>query len=314
MGNINLSVIVPIYNGADYVKKCYEQLINQTLEGLEIIFIDDGSNDLTANICSKLGYENDNFHFYRQDNQGVSAARNLGISKAQGEFLGFVDVDDEYEKDMYEVLYNIAKKNSLDIVSMDSFGEDGQITLINDKNEMLKLFLENKMNISSCFKIFKRSLCPNFQFPDGIQIYEDYMAVFKAICACKRLGIVNACKYHYIKHEDSNSRSIVFQKKYFDAIDMVRLSCAETNKKYPDLEDACNRRMAITYLRISKIYYMRKHPKQFKNQIRVLKNWLYSIRISDALHYYSKFDFIRYILYLYAFPIFIVLIKTIDRE
>src|SRR5690606_18456015 len=95
MHNIKISVIIPVYNGEKYLENCIKSLQNQTLKEIEFIFINDGSNDNTLSILKK--YENDpRIKVFSQINKGVSAARNKGIQKATGEYIGFLDCDDEH--------------------------------------------------------------------------------------------------------------------------------------------------------------------------------------------------------------------------
>ena len=138
--------------------------------------------------------------------------------------------------------------------------------------------------------------------------------VYRGLCASSKVGLLNICKYHYIKHEGSNSRAKCFHEKYFNMISVVNETCDEITSHYPELENACNGRKALTYLRISKIYYLRKHPKEFSDRIMELRKWLKRVSFVEARNYYGFFDLIRFYLYLYAFPLFMLLIKTVDKE
>ena len=119
MDNIKVSVILPVYNGEKYIKKCMESLISQTLKEIEIICVDDGSVDGTLEALKE--YENlDNVTVITQENAGAGAARNKGISYAKGEYLSFLDADDIFEKDMLEVAYNKAVEDKADMVVFNS--------------------------------------------------------------------------------------------------------------------------------------------------------------------------------------------------
>ena len=119
MDNIKVSVILPVYNGEKYIKKCMESLIDQTLKEIEIICVDDGSVDGTLEALKE--YENlDNVTVITQENAGAGAARNKGMSYAKGEYLSFLDADDIFEKDMLEVAYNKAVEDKADMVVFNS--------------------------------------------------------------------------------------------------------------------------------------------------------------------------------------------------
>ena len=99
-----VSIIVPVYNGAEYIEKCLNSLMHQTYKLLEVIIIDDGSTDNTAIICKKICVKDARFRYYYQSNAGVSSARNNGIKISQGEYIVFVDADDMVSIHLLEYL------------------------------------------------------------------------------------------------------------------------------------------------------------------------------------------------------------------
>ncbi len=112
---VKVSVIVPIYNAEKYLLQCLDSIVNQTLKEIEIILIDDGSTDGSADICKK--YLNDErVSYYHKENEGLAAARDDGMLRATGEYIGFVDSDDWLELNMYEKMYEAAKSNNSDVV------------------------------------------------------------------------------------------------------------------------------------------------------------------------------------------------------
>ena len=110
-----VSVIVPIYNNEKYLKECLDSICNQTLTDIEIICVNDGSEDNSLKIIEEYKQKDNRIILINQDNLGVSAARNNGIKIATGEYIGFVDSDDYIDNDFYEKLYNAAKHNDSDM-------------------------------------------------------------------------------------------------------------------------------------------------------------------------------------------------------
>lgn len=110
-----VSIIVPVYNVEKYLRKCLNSLINQTLKDIEIICINDGSTDKSLEILEEYKNRDSRIILLNQENSGQSIARNNGIKKATGEYLGFVDPDDWVDLDYYEKLYNAASTNDTDI-------------------------------------------------------------------------------------------------------------------------------------------------------------------------------------------------------
>lgn len=112
---IKVSVIVPIYNAEKYLAQCLDSIVNQTLKDIEIILIDDGSTDGSAEICKKY-LSDSRVSYYHKENEGLAAARDDGMLHANGEYIGFVDADDWLKPEMYEKMYNAAKSNDSDVV------------------------------------------------------------------------------------------------------------------------------------------------------------------------------------------------------
>ena len=117
---MKVSIIVPVYNVESYLDKCLNSLVNQTLKDIEIIVINDGSTDNSQKIIDKYSKKYKNIINITKENGGVSEARNLGLEKASGEYIGFLDSDDWIEPDMYELMYQKAKTENFDIVACDT--------------------------------------------------------------------------------------------------------------------------------------------------------------------------------------------------
>ena len=124
--NCLISVIVPVYNILDCLERCVNSICGQTWKNLEILLVDDGSTDGTGKLCDLLAEKDDRIRVFHKPNGGSSSARNLGISMAQGEWIGFVDSDDWIEPQMYERLYEAATAAGTSIAqaSRDEIDED----------------------------------------------------------------------------------------------------------------------------------------------------------------------------------------------
>ena len=112
-----ISIIIPVYNGEDTIYRCVNSIQRQTHQNLEIIIVNNASTDHTVQICQQLAEKDARIRFYNCPQKGVSVARNLGLDRATGEYIGFVDADDFIEPDMYEYLLNLLQKNHTDISS-----------------------------------------------------------------------------------------------------------------------------------------------------------------------------------------------------
>lgn len=119
MDAVKISVIVPVYNASTYLKQCLESLVNQTMKGLEIIVIDDGSTDDSGRIADSFAAQHSNFRVYHQSNRGIGATRGIALQYVTGDYVGWVDSDDFVGPDMYSRLYDATHQNNADVMSCD---------------------------------------------------------------------------------------------------------------------------------------------------------------------------------------------------
>lgn len=203
-----VSVIVPVYNVEKYIEKCLNSLVNQTLKEIEIIMVNDGSPDNSQNIIDKYVKKYPRkVKSYIKENGGQGSARNFGLEKAEGEYIGYVDSDDFIELDMYEKLYNKAKKNDLDIVVCGSYNvtELGNKTIELDR----ELFKDKKKNaffgrMAVWNKIYKKELLINNKATFRSKLwYEDLDFTLKTLSTAKKVGYVNKPFYNYLIREGS---------------------------------------------------------------------------------------------------------------
>ena len=158
-----ITVIIPIYNIMDCLERCVSSVCAQTYRNLEILLVDDGSTDGTGALCDRLAERDGRIRVFHKENGGSSSARNLGLQKARGEYLGFVDSDDFIEPDMYERLMEHVKAGGYSIVqaSRDEIDENGRELLL------------HRGDCSFCTKLTARSLFGEKRFPEG-ELNEDF--------------------------------------------------------------------------------------------------------------------------------------------
>lgn len=123
-----VSVIIPVYNVEKYLADCLDSVVNQTLEEVEIICVNDGSTDSSESILKQYSCAYNNITVIKQENQGLSCARNAGILHARGEYIYFLDSDDRITANAMEEMYNLAHKDELDVLYI-----DGSVIYENEK-------------------------------------------------------------------------------------------------------------------------------------------------------------------------------------
>lgn len=210
MPEYKISIIVPVYNVEKYLCNCMDSLVNQTLADIEIIAVNDGSNDRSWDILNyyKKRYR-DKVKAYKIENHGVGYARNYGIDRAAGQYIMFVDSDDYIECSMCKELYEKAQKEGDDLVicgrtevfeddqkikariKQPSYSLDGTNFKLSDHKSVLTLISPYPWD-----KLFKRSLIANFRFPENIR-FEDLAFVYQVIHKAQNIGVLNKPLYYY---------------------------------------------------------------------------------------------------------------------
>lgn len=218
---MKISIIIPVYNVENYIEKCINSLINQTLVDVEFIFVNDGSPDGSANIIKKYQKKDKRIKLIEKENGGQASARNLGLKHATGEYVAFVDSDDYVDINMYKILYECAKKDDLDIVICDYYLVYND-KIVKNKSKLTDEYQriiknEEYVILSPCpwNKIIKRKYIEDvgFKFPEGI-IYEDFAAIPLLGLNEPKVLYVKECLYYYVQSETSTMRNMEYKEKY----------------------------------------------------------------------------------------------------
>lgn len=214
---MKISVIVPVYNVENYLEKCLNSLVNQTLEEIEIMVINDGSTDDSQKIIDEFQKKfPQKIKAFSKENGGLSDARNFGIERASGNFLAFVDSDDYISENMLQEMYDLAIKNEAELVicNLQKVDEHGNVTqkLTQIPNLSEKIELEKNFSVFSdlsyfaCNKIFKKELFEGKRFQKGMH-FEDIELIPQILLQCKTLAKTDAFHYQYLERTNSISKS-----------------------------------------------------------------------------------------------------------
>lgn len=219
-----LSVIVPVYNKDRYIRLCLQSILNQTFTDFELILVNDGSTDSSAEICEDFARQDKRVSVIHQMNKGVSEARNTGVLHSSGKYIGFVDCDDTLAADMYETLINNAfnynadisicgvKKEILGIVEL-YYGT--KTTKTYNTEEALAALLKKEFLRSVYDKIYEAGIAKKIKFEGAI--YEDILYNFLVFGEAKKVVFEDVIMYNYIIRDNSVSMS-KFNAKYMDTI------------------------------------------------------------------------------------------------
>ena len=273
-----ISIIVPVYNVEKYIEKCLDSIINQTYKNIEIIVIDDGSTDNSANICDKYTKKSNKLRVIHKENGGISEARNLGISEAKGKYIIFIDSDDYIETEMIEKLYNACIENNAQIGCCGKILESSdKIKNINNKNEFCienkdaikKLLLLDDIDASCSDKLIDITLFQDIKYPVNRR-YEDMATMYKLLYKANKIVHINYLGYHYVTRKDSFI-NVNFDKQHFDMIFYSKEIQDFVYTKYPDFKE-----MADSYYYLQLFTILRKiksstNKEEYKNEYKELK-------------------------------------------
>lgn len=241
--NALISVIVPVYNVEKYLSYCLDSIVQQTYDNLEIILINDGSNDNSKLICERYVEKDQRIKLINQQNKGLSGARNTGIDNCAGEYITFIDSDDYVVNDYIEYLYSMITErvsismcnskivNNYDVKNFKS--STGKIKTISQK-EYFKMTLYNVRYLSAWGKLFHKSYFTSVRFPDGM-LNEDIYIMGNIFSTVDTISLGTSDKYKYVKRQGSITTG-KFNEKKFDLIKANEKYCDIVVNIYTDLE------------------------------------------------------------------------------
>lgn len=258
-----ISIIVPIYNGEKYIEDCIKSILLQEYQDWELLLIDNASTDHSLQICREFACKDDRIEVFQQhQNKGVSVARNLGIEKARGEYITFIDADDWVDKDYLERLLIVLQKKKADVVvceyaksydadrklfrniqerKLDSDNlmmpkEEGvgncRLKIYNTEEYLEKYFL--KGNTHCWGVLFDKDLLDGIYFPKGISIGEDMLFLLEVVQNAKRIVVADYKGYFYYINE-SGAMNKAFTSSYMDQITCWEKALKIIEERYPSL-------------------------------------------------------------------------------
>lgn len=228
-----ISIIVPIYNVEKYLNKCIESIVNQTYENIEIILIDDGSNDNSGIICDEYAKKDNRIIVVHKENGGVSSARNKGLKIAKGEWISFVDADDWIEQIFCQTLLNKVTQEQADIAlcgynritynRIEKINANNQEVFLNS-NEYLVKSLNPQTGFGFChMKLIKKEVLKSISFNERIEVGEDALFNIQLSTYIKKAVFIKQPLYNYrinnqsvVKRYDEN-----YANKYLKSMKII---------------------------------------------------------------------------------------------
>lgn len=280
--DIKVSVIVPVYNVEQYLERCLNSLINQTLKDIEIICVNDGSTDSSLSILENFAAQDNRIKIINQNNQGPSIARNSALKLTTGEYIGYVDSDDCVSDNFFELLYNNAKKYNADIAC-------GEIIRPNAKKHVkfmtlkrIKVYNKTEDKYKACQipeksyicnKIYKRTSLINskIEFEPGVT-YEDMKWIHVVVDKLGSLVTVPKAIYYYFENPNSITRT-------------------QTKEHLKDFYKACSDCIEYLMLNRIKVRNFKKYRAKKRIRVKILGIRLFDFLFWDSVRVYHVLGF-----------------------
>ena len=260
-----ISVIVPAYNVEKYLDRFFHSLLHQTYKNLEIIVINDASIDKTGEICDQYVKQYSNIKvIHHEKNVGVSVSRNNGLDRATGDYIGFLDPDDDFTTDIFKKFYNFSIQNDCDLVvcgwhKILNKKKKKEISLsekdmVLGKNQAMQMLFDDIITSHLWNKFYKRELWDGIRFSPGKFMMEDLAVLHLVFDKAQRVGYIAEPLYYYYINNGSLTttyRQFKFMCMYLAFKD--RLEFAE--KKYPEMTE-CLQVTTLNFARLTLDNYL----------------------------------------------------------
>ena len=271
-----ISIIIPIYNSERYLARCIDSVLVQTFSDWELILVDDGSKDGSANICRKYEEDDSRIRYVFKDNGGVSSARNRGLRYAQGDYVLFIDSDDSIAENTLERVLDKASEHDFDCIVW-GFNQNGNLWIPKEEKDFLDIsdfkkdfavYLNNLL-CSPCNKLFKRSLIKE-KFNENITHAEDFIFFLKYLKNCRNISFIKDALYNYdISVVGSLTHS--FNSSNLYALELMQKEVI--NYYGADEDPAIFRKYVYDVLTQVRLLY-KDISVSFSSKKKILKNWI----------------------------------------
>lgn len=278
-----VSIIIPTYNCEQYIERCIISIVNQTYKNIEVIVINDGSKDKTLEILKKIQEKYKNIIIINKENTGVSNSRNIGLKKATGDYILFIDSDDWIENETVKELIEVINNYDVDIVrysymrnnmkeeiiytKKDENNNDDGYALIN--KEMIRKVLIGKIEAYTPLILIKKEIALYNNFEEDIGYMEDLLYYVKLLVRANNIYFLNKPLYHYFNNPTSVSNNDNKYIKNIEDVKKVNKRVKELLKKYNIYDEQLKNEIDIIHFSIilEFVYLLYKNKKISKQEV-----------------------------------------------
>ncbi len=297
-----ISIIVPVYNTEKYLDECVSSLVSQTYQNLEIILIDDGSNDNSPKICDKWASIDSRIVVYHNANRGVSEARNYGIERAHGAYIAFVDSDDYVHPEMIERAFTALKNNHVLMVAFNYCTVLNNNSLIhkeystnciklNSEEALIRMLHDDRTITNHCWRyLYNAEIIHHTPFPAG-EIHEDMATTYKRLILAEEIALLKDVLYYYRNTPQSITHVFSCQNAY-DLMSACRKREEDLLLSYPYLKEELqfNRGLILfkLYLATQKAYSNDKENEEYAPLLKHIQWEMKDSKISKDVSLKAK--------------------------
>lgn len=275
MNNL-VSIIIPVFNTAQFLNKCLNSVTNQSYRNLEIIVVNDGSFDTSEIVCKEFESKDSRITYIYKENGGLSSARNVGLELANGEYISFIDSDDFIDKDFIKILLaaSLKHKSSIAVCGRKIVSERSEKEMFvfnrqkmwSSQEAVERMLTWNGIDGSVCDKLFHKSHFLTTRFSEG-RISEDLPIVANALIDAKNIVHVGSALYNYLQRSGSITSSSFSKNKM-----SILISSSEVRSnvlvKYPNLNKEAD------FYHFHHVYHLRKLligiEKQYPEELQMI--------------------------------------------
>jgi len=279
-----VSVIVPVYNAAEYLNDCIKSIIMQSYKDIEIVLVDDGSTDSSLEICRHYQKLDSRIIVIHKKNEGPSSTRNVGLKASKGEFVYFVDADDVIATDAICEMVNASEEFDVDLVMIDYTSDSTELneltskeyyTFIEKDNLVHRISLENNVCGYVWNKLFKRSLICEQVFDEEAHMNEDQIFSLRYAFKTKKSVLINRKLYFYRLTQNSAMRCSWNEKKATAFISYLKIANLLKENRYSEYREYANVHavaIAVCYFSVIKNLNQEKWKGELIHVYRELRN------------------------------------------
>lgn len=321
---MKISIIVPVYNVELYLRKCVKSILAQTFKDKEIILVDDGSTDGSADICDELSTRYSSVKVIHKKNGGLSSARNVGLDNAKGDFVAFVDSDDTISIRMYDELYEGMILNHADVgicgryyvyedgTKLKRYKESSSNKVLTSEEAILEMNSFKSFDMAAWDKLYNRKIFDGLRFPEG-KLSEDFFIMYKIFDRASKIFYTPKPLYNYLQRENSISHG---KNINYDFIEAAKEQMNYVESKYPNLKGVVHTAYASAHMTVYDFHLKAKVPieqkirKSFQKNVK--KNLKY-INSNENIGFKKKVQAYLFVYNIYIYMLVFKFYKKVDR-